>query len=117
MNGNIDGMGRVTYEHNGECFFLPFGLDDVSDSSLKLKPGDKVSFVMATDKRCVRVVTPKITIVNRYPKITIVHRYPKITIVHRYPLDFKCFSCIFDGLVSYWEEVRGVSHYLMYSVL
>lgn len=108
MNGNIDGMGRVTYEHNGECFFLPFGLDDVSDSSLKLKPGDKVSFVMATDKRCVRAVTPKITILNRYPKITIVHRYP---------LDFMCFSCIFDGLVCYWEEVRGVSHYLMYSAL
>lgn len=99
MNGNIDGMGRVTYEHNGECFFLPFGLDDVSDSSLKLKPGDKVSFVMATDKRCVRAVTPK------------------TTIVHRYPLDFMCFSCIFDGLVCYWEEVHGVTHYLMYSVL
>lgn len=54
VNGNIDGMGRVTYEHNGECFFLPFGLDDVADSSLNLKPGDKVSFFMATDKRFVR---------------------------------------------------------------
>lgn len=53
MNGNIDGMGRVTYEHNGECFFLPFGLDDVAESSISLKPGDKVSFFMATDKRFV----------------------------------------------------------------
>lgn len=57
MNGNIDGMGRVTYEHNGECFFLPFGLDDVADSSLNLKPGDKVSFFMATDKRFVCTTT------------------------------------------------------------
>lgn len=67
VNGNIDGMGRVTYEHNGECFFLPFGLDDVADSSLNLKPGDKVSFFMATDKRNGNIQARKIELVAPTP--------------------------------------------------
>ncbi|XP_071115411.1 cold shock domain-containing protein E1-like isoform X1 [Haliotis cracherodii] len=54
-NGTVvntqDGLGRVTYEHNGECFFLPYGLEDLSDSGVKLKPGDQVMFHIATDKR------------------------------------------------------------------
>ncbi|XP_041351705.1 cold shock domain-containing protein E1-like [Gigantopelta aegis] len=46
-----DGFGRVTYEHNGECFFLPYSMDDISDTTTKLQPGDQVSFYIATDKR------------------------------------------------------------------
>ena len=51
--GNQDGLGRVTYVHNGECFFLPYGLEDVKsdDGSLKLKAGDQVKFYIASDKR------------------------------------------------------------------
>lgn len=51
--GNQDGLGRVTYVHNGECFFIPYGLEDVKsdDGSLKLKAGDQVKFYIASDKR------------------------------------------------------------------
>lgn len=51
--GSHDGLGRVTYEHNGEWFFLPYGLDDIVDNtgSTQIKPGDQVTFFIATDKR------------------------------------------------------------------
>ncbi|XP_052239321.1 cold shock domain-containing protein E1-like [Dreissena polymorpha] len=51
--GSCDGQGRVTYEHNGEWFFLPYGLDDIVDNTgnTQIKPGDQVTFFIATDKR------------------------------------------------------------------
>lgn len=51
--GSTDGLGRVTYEHNGEWFFLPYGLDDIVDNtgSTQIRPGDQVTFFIATDKR------------------------------------------------------------------
>lgn len=48
--GIQDGLGRVTYEQKGECFFLPFSQDDVEGNSV-LKVGDEVSFFISTDKR------------------------------------------------------------------
>lgn len=47
---NQDGLGRVTYEQKGECFFLPFSMEDIEGSS-KLHVGDEVTFYIATDKR------------------------------------------------------------------
>ena len=41
--------GRVAYESRGECFFLPYSVDDV-DGSCELRPQDKVTFRLATDK-------------------------------------------------------------------
>ena len=49
---NQDNLGRVTHEQKGECFFLPFGLEDVEDGSIP-KTGDEVAFYIATDKRWV----------------------------------------------------------------
>lgn len=51
--GSMDGLGRVTYEHNGEWFFLPYGLEDIVDNTgnTQIKPGDQVTFFIATDKR------------------------------------------------------------------
>uniref|UniRef100_A0A0B7AWL7 Cold shock domain-containing protein E1 n=1 Tax=Arion vulgaris TaxID=1028688 RepID=A0A0B7AWL7_9EUPU len=49
--GAQDGLGRVTYVHNGECFFLPYGLDDLVGTSTTPKAGDDVLFQIATDKR------------------------------------------------------------------
>lgn len=49
--GSQDGLGRVTYVHNGECFFLPYGQDDVLATSTPPKTGDDVLFQIATDKR------------------------------------------------------------------
>ncbi|CAL4059308.1 unnamed protein product, partial [Meganyctiphanes norvegica] len=43
-------QGRITYENRGECFFLPYGKDDV-EGYVTLKPGDKVSFQIATNQR------------------------------------------------------------------
>lgn len=48
---NQTGLGRVTYEHNGECFFLPYSLDDVLDNSPNPQPKDQVTFFIATDKK------------------------------------------------------------------
>lgn len=49
--GSQDGLGRVTYVHNGECFFLPYGLDDVLPTSTTPKSGEDVLFQISTDKR------------------------------------------------------------------
>jgi hypothetical protein len=54
LTGIQDGMGRVSYERNGECFFLPFSLEDIEHAegnNIKLKSGDNVTFFIATDKR------------------------------------------------------------------
>lgn len=50
---NQDNLGRVTYEQKGECFFLPFGIEDVEDSTVP-QTGDEVAFYIATDKSNVR---------------------------------------------------------------
>lgn len=42
-------QGRITYENRGECFFLPYGKEDV-EGYVTLKPGDKVSFQIATNQ-------------------------------------------------------------------
>lgn len=42
--------GRVAYENRGECFFLPFTLDDIEPGVGFLRSNDKVSFRIATDK-------------------------------------------------------------------
>ena len=47
-----DGWGRVSYEQKGECFFIPFGSEDV-DGEYSLDTGDEVYFYIATDKRFV----------------------------------------------------------------
>lgn len=43
-------QGRITYENRGECFFLPYCKEDV-EGYVTLKPGDKVSFQIATNQR------------------------------------------------------------------
>ncbi|XP_074640508.1 cold shock domain-containing protein E1-like [Tubulanus polymorphus] len=50
LTGIQDGMGRVSFERSGECFFLPFSMDDLEDGA-KVKNGDNVTFFIATDKR------------------------------------------------------------------
>uniref|UniRef100_A0A1B0EZZ9 Putative inner membrane n=1 Tax=Lutzomyia longipalpis TaxID=7200 RepID=A0A1B0EZZ9_LUTLO len=42
--------GRISYENNGECFFLPYTKDDV-EGNVTLRSGDKVSFQIATNQR------------------------------------------------------------------
>ncbi|CAG0884398.1 unnamed protein product [Darwinula stevensoni] len=57
-------QGRISYENRGECFFLPYGKGDI-EGNVNLRPGDKVSFQIATDQRtgnlaarCVRLEDP-----------------------------------------------------------
>ncbi|XP_013412003.1 cold shock domain-containing protein E1-like [Lingula anatina] len=61
--GPQDGLGRVSYENSGEWFFVPFGQEDVEDG-FKLKPGDKVTFFLATDKRNGNIRAKKIQVVQ-----------------------------------------------------
>ncbi|KAF2366881.1 Cold-shock protein DNA-binding [Trinorchestia longiramus] len=48
--GGGETQGRISYENRGECFFLPYGKDDV-EGYVTLKSGDKVSFQIATNQR------------------------------------------------------------------
>lgn len=48
--GSGDNTGRISYENRGECFFLPYTKDDV-EGNVILKPGDAVSFQIATNQR------------------------------------------------------------------
>ena len=49
VTGNRDSFGRVSYEQNGECFFIPFTQDSVVDSSVKLRTGDQVMFRLSAN--------------------------------------------------------------------
>ncbi|KAK7108802.1 cold shock domain-containing protein E1-like [Littorina saxatilis] len=49
--GSQDGLGRVSYEHSGECFFIPFAQEDITDPTMKLKTGDQVIFHLASDSQ------------------------------------------------------------------
>ncbi|XP_046389893.1 cold shock domain-containing protein E1 [Ischnura elegans] len=46
-----DLQGRISYENRGECFFLPYGKDDVEGGGVNLLAGDRVSFQIATNQR------------------------------------------------------------------
>lgn len=51
-NGIIDpDMGRVSYQRNGEFFYLSFSSNDIINSGTPLHKGDRVEFYVATDKR------------------------------------------------------------------
>ena len=52
QEGNSIISGRISYENRGECFFLPFGKNDV-EGNVTLDPSDKVSFQIQTDNRYV----------------------------------------------------------------
>ncbi|KAG8232614.1 hypothetical protein J437_LFUL012970, partial [Ladona fulva] len=45
-----DLQGRISYENRGECFFLPYGKDDVEGGGVNLLAGDRVSFQIATNQ-------------------------------------------------------------------
>lgn len=60
---NQDGLGRVTYEQKGECFFLPFSMEDIEGSN-KLHVGDEVTFYIATDKRNGNIRARKVKLVQ-----------------------------------------------------
>lgn len=64
-DGNLQdvGYGRVSYERSGECFFLPYSVDDVDDNC-NLTAGDQVSFYIATDKRNGNIQARKVTLVE-----------------------------------------------------
>ncbi|XP_033741037.1 cold shock domain-containing protein E1-like isoform X1 [Pecten maximus] len=66
VNGQADGLGRVTYEHNGEWFFLPYGLEDVVETgnAFKIKSGDTVTFYIATDKRNANIHARKLELMS-----------------------------------------------------
>jgi cold shock CspA family protein len=60
--------GRVAYENRGECFFLPFTIDDIEPGNI-LRSNDRVSFKIATDKSGnlrARKLTPLVRTPERY---------------------------------------------------
>lgn len=51
-NGYIEPEGgRICYERKGEIFYLNFSLLDCANPAVPLHTGDKVQFIVATDKR------------------------------------------------------------------
>lgn len=64
-NGVIDpDMGRVSYERNGEFFYLSFSSNDVVNTGTPLHKGDKVEFYVTTDKRTGVVRAREITLLE-----------------------------------------------------
>ncbi|KAJ7393843.1 Cold shock domain-containing protein E1 [Desmophyllum pertusum] len=57
-------MGRVSYQRNGEYFYLSFSSSDVSNSGTPLHKGDKVEFYVATDKRTGVVRAREVTLLE-----------------------------------------------------
>lgn len=55
--------GRITYENRGECFFLPFTLNDV-EGNVTVAPGDKVSFQIAPMERSGNLVARTVRLEN-----------------------------------------------------
>lgn len=56
-------QGRISYENRGECFFLPFGADDV-EGNVTINVGDLVSFQMASDPRNGNLVAHNVRLEN-----------------------------------------------------
>ena len=56
-------QGRISYENRGECFFLPFTMNDV-EGNVTVAAGDKVSFQMATMARSGNLVARTIRLEN-----------------------------------------------------
>ena len=54
-----EGVGRVSYEECGECFFIPYSVDDVENGA-KIRQNDIVSFRVCTNKRYYVIVTESI---------------------------------------------------------
>lgn len=50
LGTNSNAQGRISYENRGECFFLPYTVEDVNGGDV-LNAGDKCTFQIATDKR------------------------------------------------------------------
>lgn len=59
-------MGRVSYQRNGEWFYLPFSMTDLSETTNPLHKGDKVDFYVATDKRTGVVRARQLTLVEAF---------------------------------------------------
>jgi hypothetical protein len=53
--GRSEINGRISSENRGECFFLPYARNDI-EGYVTLTVGDRLSFLIATDQRFVRVV-------------------------------------------------------------
>ena len=43
-------VGRIIYEHNSECYFVQYSMEDVEGDSV-VRRGDEVSFILARDIR------------------------------------------------------------------
>lgn len=56
--------GRVSYERNGEVFYLQFSSNDIVGSGIPLHKGDKVEFYVATDKRTGVVRAREVTLLE-----------------------------------------------------
>lgn len=59
--------GSLCYDRMGEVFFLPYSANDLTNKSIQLQCGDKVSFYIATEKRTGILRARKITLVERAP--------------------------------------------------
>ena len=55
MNGNSNNTanldGRITYQRNGETFYIPYSLNDVANPNLQFKMGDRVKFYIAQNQQ------------------------------------------------------------------
>ncbi|XP_071942892.1 cold shock domain-containing protein E1-like isoform X2 [Antedon mediterranea] len=103
-NGGLNGeSGQVTYEMNGECFFLNYMIHDVQTKDTKLKKEDKVLFNIATDKRDGSVRARNMTLLESF----VAPRYQGIVCSMKESFGFLERADVVKEIFFHYSEFEG----------
>ncbi|XP_033109405.1 cold shock domain-containing protein E1-like [Anneissia japonica] len=103
-NGGINGeSGQVTYEMNGECFFLNYMIQDVETKDTRLKKEDKVLFNIATNKRDGSVHACNMTLLESF----VVPRYQAIVCSMKESFGFLERADVVKEIFFHYSEFEG----------
>lgn len=100
--GSNDGLGRVSYEHSGECFFIPFAQEDIVDPNMKLKVGDSVMFYLAADPQTGIIQAKSLELVNQPSQ-----RYQGVICSMKESFGFIERSDVVREIFFHYSEFRG----------
>ncbi|ROT65267.1 Cold shock domain-containing protein E1 [Penaeus vannamei] len=97
-------QGRITYENRGECFFLPYGKEDV-EGYVTLKPGDKVSFQIATNQRTGNLAARHVRLENPAQPV----KYQGVVSGIKDSYGFIERADVVDEIFFHFSEAKGIT--------
>lgn len=97
-------QGRITYENRGECFFLPYGKEDV-EGYVTLKPGDKVSFQIATNQRTGNLAARHVRLENPAQPV----KYQGVVSGIKDSYGFIERADVVDEIFFHFSEAKGIA--------